>query len=154
MVVGRHDVGQVCFPFKGLALQLFRESNRCPSESDHLASNRCAIASREQINAWISKVTLANPKEVASVINWRGRVCWQLILTSSSNGNGLNQCDVRINNLLWNVQYTMSNRQKANSWCTSNYTLRIATEYSISIICLPCIEQILSLIIATSSATQ
>ena len=60
---------QVCFPFKGLALQLFWESIRCPSECGHLASNRCAIASREQINAWISKVTLANPKEVASVIN-------------------------------------------------------------------------------------
>ena len=36
---------QVCFPFKGLALQLFWESIRCPSESGHLASNRCAIAS-------------------------------------------------------------------------------------------------------------
>ena len=36
---------QVCFPFKGLALQLFWESIRCPSECGHLASNRCAIAS-------------------------------------------------------------------------------------------------------------
>ena len=39
---------QVCFPFKGLALQLFWESIRCPSESGHLASNRCAIASRDK----------------------------------------------------------------------------------------------------------
>ena len=39
---------QVCFPFKGLALQLFWESIRCPSESGHLALNRCAIASRDK----------------------------------------------------------------------------------------------------------
>ena len=39
---------QVCFPFKGLALQLFWESIRCPSECGHLASNRCAIASRDK----------------------------------------------------------------------------------------------------------
>ena len=39
---------QVCFPFKGLALQLFWESIRCPSECGHLALNRCAIASRDK----------------------------------------------------------------------------------------------------------
>ena len=35
-MVGRHDVGQVCFPFKGWAFQLFGESNCCPSESEKL----------------------------------------------------------------------------------------------------------------------
>ena len=48
MVVGRHDVGTVLFSVHGLALQLFRESNLCPSEPGHLASNRCAIASRDK----------------------------------------------------------------------------------------------------------
>ena len=38
---------QVCFPFKGLAIQLFWELIRCPSESGHLALNCCAIASRD-----------------------------------------------------------------------------------------------------------
>ena len=48
VVVGRHDVGTVLFSVQGLALQLFWESNLCPSESGHLASNRCAIASRDK----------------------------------------------------------------------------------------------------------
>ena len=67
VVVGRHDVGQVCFPFKGLALQLFWESIRCPSESGHLASNRCAIASRDK--TLVSSVEDMAPKATPSIYN-------------------------------------------------------------------------------------
>ena len=49
MVVGQHDVSQICFPFKGLTLQLVWESIRCPSESGHLASNPCSAESARAV---------------------------------------------------------------------------------------------------------
>ena len=51
VAVGGTDAGTMMLPtlvYHGLALQLFRESNLCPSEPGHLASNRCAIASRDK----------------------------------------------------------------------------------------------------------